>query len=446
MRAVVRLALASCVLLGCYRSHALPVPIDAPPPMDTPPTCRAACDPPTLLARIERESDDVFFMSPEVTVRDGTVLVLVGFQTSGLPGRRYRLVRVAADDGAILGSADIPIEAPPMFVGLLGSHLSGPLDALVLTWVEAPNFRTGIAWRGAARQQELDPFGAPLPTVNELGTLPQRHLRVDFGEPSVTVLGRERVEMVVAIEGEDVGVTRIDPSGAIGAVSVLARIEGAPPGIAPVDAALLGGSSPGRLAVAGGGYAGREARHAFLAIEHTSGEVEIELLPGERFDPPTRLVASGEGFGLFRTISNPRDVADTRILAQARDGEGVVVDTLEVRPAFGLTPIGTAALDLEGRPALVWLERDGTVRVLPPAGSGAVPAWSSCEGVATTPVLTITSPISTGYLATPVAATGVNDGSGDVVIMISTISFDAGRERQALELYRVSGCQLDLAF
>ncbi len=441
MRAFVMLVLATCAVAGCYRSHALPIPIDAPPPMDAP-TCQASCAAPTLLARIEREPDDAFFVSPTITVRDGVALVLVGFQTSGAPGRRYRLIRISVEDGALLGSADIPIEEPPDFLGLMGSHLSGPLDALVLTWVEAPNFRRGLSWRAALRQQQLDAVGAPLPTVNELGLLPQRHARVDSGEPFARALGRERAEVVVAIEGPDVGVTRVDPSGAIGPLSVLARIEDAPPGNAPVDAVLLGD----RIAVAVGGFVeGREARAPYLVVEHGSGEVEIERLPGERFDPPTELVSSGEGFGLFRITSNPRDVADTRIVAQARDAEGVILDALEVRPAFGLTPLGVATIDLEGTPALVWLERDGTLRVLPPAGSGAVATWSTCDGVATTPVLTVTTLIGADA-AGPVAAAGVNDGSGDIVVLLATASIDAGRERQAFELYRVSGCRLDAAF
>lgn len=435
MRTVSALAALTALFSGCYLSHDRPArdggldaptsdaPIDAPPRIDAPPTCRASCEPAVSLIRFDGEP--TVLGNPQLIVREGTALVLFTF---GGDLRRYVLFRVDAEDGRLRGRSEIPIFPPPESTVLMGAHLSGPLEALTLTWAESPA-RWVLDWHAVVREQALDRSGRPASAVRDLGMLRRR--RGDDGR-RVSVLGRDRVESVVFYEGETVALTPIDEDG-VGEEREIAHVAGAPRGFGAVDGVALAG---GGWAVAFGGSQPRlEPREAFIVFQQLDGSVVTEPLPGELDDPPADLVASGDGFGLARLISDSR-VLDPRVLVQARDADGRVLDAIEVRPAGRFAPVALAAFDVDGAPGAAWIERDRTLRILPPPNTGDVGAWSECDGIATSSVLP--SEVSLpGTSGSELALAAIGDGSGDLLVLVES----GGR----YELFRVPGCRLDRA-
>lgn len=419
-------AVAVLAVTGCYRSHARPEPVDAPPPRDAPPTCVARCEPPVVIARV---LGDGSLGRASIAVRDGAVFMTSQAQRDS----EYftTLIRFDPHGAGVLSRVDIPREPPPEARYLVKSFLTGSAGTPELWWLATEiSFRRG-PWRAFVRRQSLSEAGTPLGEPAELGMVEGYFEPVDRGGVAIPVVGRAAAEGIVWRYGTDVFWADIDGT-VIREPRVFARVEGAPPGYADVDAVVL---ADGRGAVTS--HDAREGGDAVLAFEQRSGAVTIEVLPGERFDPSASIVASGEGLGLVRVVSNPRDVADTRLMAQVRDGDGEVIDRLEVRPAFGLTPPAATVFDHEGAPAFAWVEADGTLRVVPSSGHGDVARWSECEGVTTTPIRELD-------LATvPLVAADAGDGSGDVFLLVWT-SDPSGLG--AFELLRVPGCRLDAAF
>ncbi len=423
----------SLLLVGCYESHVRPLrdagpdapvawsPFDTPPLGDEP-TCRASCERAVSLHRFVGESTELAL--PQLIVRDGTALVLFSF---GGDLRRYLLYRVDVAEGRLVGRSEIPIFPPPESNLLMGALLGGSLDALTLTWTET-QASSRLDWHATVRQQVLDRSGRPAAPVRELGRL-SRRLRTRPAR--VSVLGREAAEAIAIFEGGTVGITPID-GASLGEESVVARLEDTRRGFGPIDGAALGG---GGWALAIGGTEERlDPRDALLVVRRPDGSVTLELLPGEPGDPPTHVVASGDGFGVARLVSNPR-VFDPRVLVQRRDVEGRVVDATAVGPASRFLPTAVTAFDHDGLPAAAWVERDRTLRVLPPPGSGEVGAWSECDGVATSPVLPSDTRLPSRTGDAEVVVTSMGDGSGAMLVL--------ARNRGTYELFLVPGCRLD---
>lgn len=420
---------------GCYLSHAAPIPVDAGVPVDAPPTCTARCEPPTTIVRLDGTELSLGFLR-EAVVRDGVLFVLFRGPFADLV--TYAVVQIDLRTGSVLAAsrvADMTTQA------LTVADLGVTPDALVVTALTTDTFAR-FAVDPRVSRASFDRGGA-LTGPEVVGALPFSYAPCTCALRG-SVFGRDASEALVVLEHGDLWLTRLDlATGAPGETERFAAFPDAPPRPGAVQGIML---DDGRVvAVGGGSGAGLEPREAFVAVEAVTGEVLVSPLPGERFDPPPHLVATGDRFGLARYVSNPRDAADGRLIAEVRDGAGGIVDGLEVRSRYGLPPAAYAAYRGRGGPGVVWVETDATLRVLPEAGSGTATSWSECDGVTVSPSHTSDLPLSVPAAwsdgSPTVVALDPGDGSGDVVVILHVEDPSFAR----FDVLRIPGCRLDHA-
>lgn len=212
-------------------------------------------------------------------------------------------------------------------------------------------------------------------------------------------------------------------------IAPLATLTPDTPGTTPVDGVAL---SDDTIVVVGGGFGdGLEPRSGFVAAGALH-EVPLLASPidGAAFDPPPLVTPapSGDSFYLFHQVSDTRDLGASVLRAQLRDRDGPV-DTLSLALPGGLMPVAMASFASPAGAGLTWVDRDGSVHLLP-----AMEGWDRC-GHEIDPGVVATLPFGvasgSAFLAT--------EHEGDILLFALDRSGEHGR---ALIVLRIPSCEV----